>query len=88
MTSKPEIAAQAWRDLEAGLRAEGISRALALKAVFRVKAWLQHTEPAPEPSPRPAASASALLGLAERITALAQDDETGQIRNIRSALSD
>ncbi len=46
------MAAQDWRDLEAALRDEGLSRADATKAVSGLKAWLQRDAEEPGSGPR------------------------------------
>lgn len=62
-----------WRDIEAALRDEGLSRADATKAVSGFKSWLQRDAGEPSSDPRDedasAEMASAMTRLAERIRA-------------------
>jgi HK97 family phage prohead protease len=60
-----------WRDLEAALRDEGLSRADAVKAVSGFKAYLQRDAGEPDQALRDEAASGELRTLAERIRALA-----------------
>ena len=71
-----DFTAQDWRDLEAALRDEGLSRADRVKAVSGFKNWFQRDAGAPDQSPRDevspgdlAAIRAAFADLAERIRA-------------------
>jgi len=71
-----EFSAQDWRDLEAALRDEGLSRADAVKAVSGFKSWFRRDAGAPEQGPRDevspgdlAAIHAAFADLAARIRA-------------------
>jgi HK97 family phage prohead protease len=64
--SAKEFNTQDWRDIEAALRDEGLSRADAVKAVSGFKNWLQRDAGEPTQRPRdeaPAADLSTLLAL-------------------------
>lgn len=66
-----EYTTQDWRDIEAALRDEGLSRADAVKAVSGLKSWLQRDAGEPGKGSRdeaPAADTDALLAL-RRLTA-------------------
>lgn len=69
--SAMQFTSQDWRDVEAVLRDEGLSRADAVKAVSGFKSWLQRDAEAPETAPRDEAAAVQLRSLADRIKALA-----------------
>jgi HK97 family phage prohead protease len=71
-----EFTTQDWRDMEAALRDEGLSRNDAVKAVSGFKTWLRRDAGASQEGPRDevspadaAAIASVFQGLAERIRA-------------------
>lgn len=60
-----------WRDVEAALRDEGLSRTDAVTAVSSFKAYLQRDAGEPDQALRDEATSEALRSLAERIRALA-----------------
>lgn len=68
--SAAEFTTQDWRDLEAALRDEGLSRADSVKAVSGLKNWFRRDAEAPETAPRDEAASVELLALAARIKAL------------------
>jgi HK97 family phage prohead protease len=64
--SARDFTTQDWRDIEAALRDEGLSRADAVKAVSGLKTWLQRDAGEPNTGPRdeaPSAATAALLAL-------------------------
>jgi HK97 family phage prohead protease len=65
------LSAQDWRDVEAVLRDEGLSRADAVKAVSGLKVYLQRDAGEPDQEPRDEVAAAELRSLAERIRGLA-----------------
>lgn len=76
MKTTADFSAQDWRDLEAALRDEGLSRADAVKAVSGFKTWFRRDAGAPEQGPRDevspgdlAAIRAVFQGFAERIRA-------------------
>lgn len=69
--SAADYTTQDFRDIEAALRDEGLSRADAVKAVSGLKAWLQRDAGVPDQPLRDEAASADLLTLAARIRALA-----------------
>jgi hypothetical protein len=58
-----EFNTQDWRDIEAALRDEGLSRADAVKAVSGLKTWLQRDAGGPVHEPRDAVSPAAMAAV-------------------------
>lgn len=65
-----DLDTQDWRELEAALRDEGLSRADSVKAVSGFKLWCQRDADAPNTAPRDEAASVELLAIAARIKAL------------------
>jgi len=70
-SSLGEMSTQDWRDVEAALRDEGLSRTDSVKAVSGLKAWLQRDAGEEDGDPRDEALTADLRTLADRIRALA-----------------
>lgn len=64
------LSAQEWRDLEAALRDEDLSRADSVKAVSGLKKYLQRDAGGPIQAPRDEAAAAELRSYAERFRAM------------------